>query len=161
MKLNEVLLLLNKELEVLNGVKIKDANEYHKLKKEILAEQCQSLGLETEFGRISYKLGSGSDIVDEHSVSIFEINLEINKDKRYKNSLTGRINKVELTYYDDMEKYADIELDRLNDFYTRDVLIAYMKENEEKIKSKMQEIERRKETILKCQEELEKLENII
>lgn len=159
MKLNEMLPLLNKELEVLKGIRIEDATEYHNLKRNTLAKLCESFGLKTELWKISYELGN--DMIYRRDVPIFDIKLDIKKDKRYNFKLVGRINKVELTYSEGMEKYADTEFEEINNLYIRDCLSHIIKEKEEKIQKRLKEIEEEKESILKYQTELERIQNEI
>lgn len=163
MKLKEILELCNKELETLKGVKFKTATEFHNLKDNALYEITRKFGLTTDLWQITCELGN--DIVYKSEVPVFDIKADFKEDKRYKFELAGQINKVELVYSKyhsgNMEDYADMEVEQINNLYIRDSLKGAIQGQEEKIQAKLREIEEEKEWLLKYQSELERVQKEI
>ena len=163
MKLKEILELCNKELETLKGVKFKNATEFHDLKDNALYEVTRKFGLTTGLWTVTCELGN--NIVYKSEVPVFDIKVHFKEDKRYKFELAGKIEIIELVYSKyhsgNMEDYADMEFEQINNLYIRDSLKGAIQGQEEKIQAKLREIEEEKEWLLKYKTELERVQKEI
>lgn len=155
MKLKELIEMFNNDLKSLEGVKIKNANQFQELKHDVLLKNAKKFNFNITNWFLQLELRNKNTF--KQDVDVFEIKLSLKQDERYKYGMAGTIEKIEVVLIDNMKDYADIDLEQLDSVYLVDCIKRAIEEHQEVIKQKIQELYKEQELLTKYQEEYEKV----